>query len=68
MDVEKFENLGIIKNDLNVEEEKLDLFEDRIKELRKNKTWKKDEIVDLFFKMIPSFGHKETGKYLDSKM
>ena len=24
--------------------------------------------VDLFFKMIPDFGHKETGKYLDAKM
>ena len=28
----------------------------------------KEEIVDLFFTMIPDFGHKETGKYLDSKM
>ena len=42
--------------------------QDKIKELRDNKVWKKVEIVDLFFKMIPGFGHKETGKYLDSKM
>ena len=68
LDLERFENLGIIKNDLNVEEEKLSLFENKIIEFRNDKAWKKDEIVDLFFKMIPGFGHKETGKYLDSKM
>lgn len=68
LDLERFENLGIIKNDLKIEEKKLNLFEDKIKELRNNKDWKKGEIVDLFFKMIPGFGHKETGKYLDSKM
>ena len=26
------------------------------------------DIVKLFFEMIPDFRHKETGKYLDSKM
>ena len=28
----------------------------------------KDDIVNQFFNMIPDFGHKETGKYLDGKM
>ena len=28
----------------------------------------KEQIVKLFFKMIPDFAHKETGKYLDGKM
>ncbi|WP_026915707.1 UDP-N-acetylglucosamine 4,6-dehydratase [Christiangramia portivictoriae] len=68
LDLKSFKNLGVIKNELNIEEEKLNLFEDKIKELRDTKVWKKDEIVDLFLKMIPDFGHKETGKYLDSKM
>ena len=27
-----------------------------------------NDIVEEFFKMIPDFGHKETGKYLDGKM
>ena len=26
------------------------------------------DIVKEFFTMIPDFGHKETGKYLDGKM
>lgn len=68
LDMERFENLGVIKNELNIEEDRLNLFETKINELKVAKKWNKEEIVDLFFKMIPDFGHKETGKYLDSKM
>ncbi|MEH7890016.1 UDP-N-acetylglucosamine 4,6-dehydratase [Elizabethkingia meningoseptica] len=68
LDMSRFENLGVIKNDLNIEEDKLQLFESGIKEMKINKQWNKEQIVDLFFKMIPGFGHKETGKYLDAKM
>ncbi|KIC63409.1 UDP-N-acetylglucosamine 4,6-dehydratase [Chryseobacterium taiwanense] len=68
LDMDRFENLGVIKNELNIEEEKLNLFEAKINELKAACEWNKEEIVDLFFTMIPDFGHKETGKYLDSKM
>ena len=68
LDMKRFENLGVIKNELNIEEDKLNLFETKINALKTAKKWNKEEIVDLFFKMIPDFGHKETGKYLDSKM
>ncbi|MQP52075.1 MULTISPECIES: UDP-N-acetylglucosamine 4,6-dehydratase [unclassified Flavobacterium] len=68
LDMNRFENLGVIKNDLNFEEEKLNFFTDTIGALKKEGKWNKEQIVDLFFKMIPGFGHKETGKYLDAKM
>lgn len=68
LDMDRFENLGVIKNKLNVEEDKLEVFEKTLNELKSQKKWTKEEIVDLFFFMIPDFGHKETGKYLDSKM
>lgn len=68
LDMDRFENLGVIKNQLNIEEDKLNLFETKINELKTARKWNKEEIVDLFFTMIPDFGHKETGKYLDSKM
>ena len=58
----------MIKNELNIEEDKLDLFEEGISKMREPRVGTKQEIVDLFHKMIPDFGHKETGKYLDSKM
>lgn len=68
LDMKRFQNLGVIKNELNIEEEKLQLFEREIREMRESLVWEKGRIVDLFFKMIPDFEHKETGKYLDSKM
>ena len=68
LDMEKFINLGIIKNDFFVETEKLSLFTIRVEELKAQKTWSKQQLVDLFFQILPAFGHKETGKYLDAKM
>jgi FlaA1/EpsC-like NDP-sugar epimerase len=68
LDMNRFENLGVIKNDLNFDEEKLNLFTTTIDALKEERKWNKEQIVDLFFKMIPGFGHKETGKYLDAKM
>lgn len=68
LDMSKFENLGIIKNEANFNIDKLDRFSFNINELKKNRAWTKTEIVNLFFEMIPDFGHKETGKYLDNKM
>ena len=68
LDMNRFENLGIIKNKLNIEEEKLNHFTNVINTLKQSGKWKKEQIVNLFFEMIPNFGHKETGKYLDAKM
>ncbi len=68
LDLIRFENFGIIKNEGNFSQEKIDMFSNSINEMKQFKKWNKQEIVDLFFKMMPDFGHKETGKYLDSKM
>lgn len=68
LDMGRFENFGIIKNEGNFSNEKIDLFSASIKEMKQAKKWSKEQLVDLFFKLIPDFGHKETGKYLDSKM
>ena len=68
LDMERFENLGIIKNDAIFEPTLLAEFEEVITQMKTNKSWTKDEIVSLFFKILPDFGHKETGKYLDGKM
>jgi len=68
LDMNRFENLGVIKNEANFDSLLLNEFETTLKTLKKNKAWSKEEIVALFFKMIPDFGHKETGKYLDGKM
>lgn len=68
LDLTKFENLGIIKNDPVYDESLLEYFTQSIQEMKIKKNWTKAQIVNLFHAMIPDFGHKETDKYLDGKM
>ena len=68
LDMQRFSNLGVIKNKALFDEKLLNDFEQTIKGFKKSLSWTKEEIVQEFFKMIPDFGHKETGKYLDGKM
>ena len=68
LDMNRFDNLGIIKNKSNFDNEKLEIFTTKITEMKLKKEWSKEQIVKLFFEMIPDFGHKETGKYLDGRM
>lgn len=68
LDMDRFENLGIIKNVAGFDEALLGEFEERVGAMKRDLIWSKQDLVDLFYRMIPDFGHKETGKYLDSKM
>ncbi|QUX94500.1 UDP-N-acetylglucosamine 4,6-dehydratase [Marinomonas sp. CT5] len=68
VDFDRFENLGVIKNAPEYDRNLLTLFEQSIQQMKNKQEWDKSQIVNLFFEMIPGFGYKETGKYLDSKM
>ena len=68
LDMERFETIGVIKNQPDFDEAKLDYFMDGIEMLRKKGIWTKDDIVKLYFGILPEFAHKETGKYLDQRM
>nr|WP_314839258.1 UDP-N-acetylglucosamine 4,6-dehydratase [uncultured Flavobacterium sp.] len=68
LDMERFENFGVIKNEAKFDQSKLENFTNKIAQMKIEKKWSKEEIVSLFHDMIPNFGHKEMGKYLDSKM
>ncbi len=68
LDMDRFENLGIIKNKADFDQPKLENFTNQIGLMKSSLSWTKEMIVDLFHDLIPNFGHKETGKYLDSKM
>lgn len=68
LDMDRYANLGIIKNNPVYQQELLELFEQQVAQMKVERKWSKEDLVKLFFTMIPDFGHKETGKYLDSKM
>ena len=68
LDMGRFETVGVIKNQPNFDEAKLDDFTVGIEDLREKGAWTKDDIVKLYFGLLPEFAHKETGKYLDQRM
>jgi len=68
LSMSRFDSIGIIKTDPNYDAELLAFFEESISDMKVRLSWSKDQIVDIFFKMIPGFAFKEKGKYLDGKM
>ena len=68
LDLDRFENIGIIKSALEFDKEKLNYFLKKIENIKSQDKWDKEKIVVLFNKMMPNFMHLETNKYLDDKM
>ena len=68
LDMDRFDTVGVIRNQPDFDEAKLGEFMDGIEDLRANATWTKDDIVKLYFGLLPEFAHKETGRYLDQRM
>ena len=68
LDMDRFQTLGVIKNEANFNPEMLDNFLKVVHDLRAKTVWQKGAIIELFNEMIPDFKHKETGKYLDGRM
>ena len=68
LDMDRFENLGVIKNSPEFNENQLNNFSNTIHGFKSNMKWTKKEIVSEFFKMIPKFDYYDTGRYLDGKM
>jgi len=68
VDMDRFESVGVIRNQPVFNEEQLQKFAQGVDALRAMATLDKAAIVELFFEILPEFAHKETGKYLDQKM
>lgn len=68
LDLKRFENIGIIKNDAVYDSKKIQHFSDSIAAMKQASQWNKTQLVTLFFEMIPNFAYVEKGKYLDAKM
>tara|TARA_B100001287_G_C22680466_1_gene530061 strand:+ start:2240 stop:3427 length:1188 start_codon:yes stop_codon:yes gene_type:complete len=66
--MDKFKNIGIIKANLNYDEEKLYHFETSIYGLLEKQTWSKDQIKKIFQDLLPNFDHIEKNKNLDQRM
>jgi FlaA1/EpsC-like NDP-sugar epimerase len=68
LDMMRFEGIGVIRNVAQYDSAQLDSFRHGMQRLMAQGAWSKQDLVKLFFSMIPDFGHKEMGKYLDQRM
>lgn len=68
LDMERFKNVGVIRNQPEFDDVKLDQFINGINALIEQGTWNKEDIVELYFGQLNDFAHKETEKYLDQRM
>ena len=68
IEIDKYTSIGVIKNSLNFDENSLDMFMNQIEELITKGSWTNDQLVKIFYDLLPDLNHQETGKYLDEKM
>lgn len=68
LDMDRFETVGVIQNQPEFDEAKLNEFMSGVELLRNQASWSKEDIVKLYYGLLPEFAHKETGKYLDQRM
>lgn len=68
LDMDRFESIGVIKNEPVFDAQAIERFESEIRAMRTQGAWTRQELIDLFNATIPEFAHKETGKFLDGRM
>jgi FlaA1/EpsC-like NDP-sugar epimerase len=68
LDMKRFKTIGVIKNEAKYDEEKLEMFVNKIEAMRNEGAWSRADMISLFNEMLQEFHHKETGKFLDGKM
>ena len=59
LDMDCFETVGVIKNQPIFNEDKLDEFMNGIDALRKTGSWTKDDIIRLYFAILPEFTQRD---------
>ncbi|MBM3430128.1 MAG: UDP-N-acetylglucosamine 4,6-dehydratase [Bacteroidetes bacterium] len=68
LDLMRFENFGIVKNDEEFDVQKLKNFEMTYKSWKEKGHWTKQEIIAAYRELIPELSYEDKGKYLDQKM
>jgi len=68
VDWNRFQDAGVVKNDVGWDEPTLHKFESAVARMRESGQWSKAQLVDLFNQTLSTFSHKETFKYLDDRM
>lgn len=68
IDMNRFEAIGVVKNQVPFDDALLDHFKERISWFLSQGQWAKADLTQLLVNAVPSLDHKETGRYLDGRM
>lgn len=68
LDLNRFENFGIVKNEADFELDKIEKFQKAYYSWKSSGQWTKQEIVNAYREIIPELTYEDKGKYLDQKM
>ena len=68
INLNKFKNIGVMKNVIDISISDLEKFEKKVLKMINELSWTKEEIIELFLDLIPNFEHLELDKNLDQKM
>ena len=68
LDVDRFIDIGVIKNTSDGDAERLDAFQREFAAYAAQGPWRRERIVELFNRVIPEFRHLDTGRFLDDRM
>lgn len=67
-DMSRFDTIGVLANPPIYDQAVLDAFSSNVHAMRERKNWTREELLSEFFRILPDFAHKETGKFLDQRM
>ena len=68
LDLDIYEDIGIIKLDYEYDENSLLYFQHEIDTMINNGQWNRKDIINLFCKILPNFDHIEKNKHLDNHL
>lgn len=68
LDMDRFDTIGVIENDVINNAENLEIFKQNIKAMIYDNKFDKNAIMAEFMRVLPKFNHIEKGRYLDGKM
>jgi UDP-N-acetylglucosamine 4,6-dehydratase len=68
LELDRFENIGVIRSRRDYDPAALEEFLRSIRNLRESGSWTKQQLVDLAFRVETKFHHRETHRYLDGRM
>lgn len=68
LDLERFDAIGVVKQEVGESDEHSRRFLSGVRALLEKGNWSRNELLELLRRAVPSFEHKEAEKFLDQRM